>query len=308
MKKPNFFIIGAPKCGTTSLAEWLAEHPAVFFCPEKEPHYFSHDVWQTTSSLDHYEELFANANRSHQVVGEASTHYIYSQLAIQQIEQYSPNARYIVCLRNPIEMAPSVHAERLFAGMETEKSFSKAWELCADRQQGRSVPMTVRDAPLLLDYQHLCALGSLLENLYRQIPKERVLPVFLDDVKEDPAAVYTTLLNFLKIPHYEKTSFAVANPRKVTAHPKIAQAIRLSVLLAQRIGWRPRLGLASRIRNSNVIKIKPKSGKQTQSTIASQLQTHFESDIALLEKLTERDLSHWLTHASGEQLPAAHLA
>ncbi|NJO14781.1 MAG: sulfotransferase [Thioploca sp.] len=60
MKKPNFFIVGAPKCGTTALSEYLSSHPNVFMSYPKEPHYFSTDMpnKRSSSSLEDYLQLF----------------------------------------------------------------------------------------------------------------------------------------------------------------------------------------------------------------------------------------------------------
>jgi Sulfotransferase family len=70
MIKPNFFILGAPKCGTTSLAVWLSEHPHIYM-PQKEPHFFNTDHRRFLNSRVGYERLFAGANERHRVVGEA---------------------------------------------------------------------------------------------------------------------------------------------------------------------------------------------------------------------------------------------
>lgn len=129
MKRPNLFIIGAPKCGTTSLSRWMGQHPEIYFCPKKEPHYFNTDGMQTVKTLDEYERLFESATDTHRVVAEGSTHYLYSSVAVPHILKYNPDAKFIVCLRNPVEMAPSLHSERLSWGRETVKSFEKAWDM-----------------------------------------------------------------------------------------------------------------------------------------------------------------------------------
>jgi len=71
--KPNFFIIGAPKCGTTSLATYLGMHPNVFMCSPKEPHYFSTDInWQLVKNKNDYLKLFAKATNDNFAIGEGS--------------------------------------------------------------------------------------------------------------------------------------------------------------------------------------------------------------------------------------------
>ena len=74
MKQPNFFIIGAPKCATTSLDAWLSEHPSVYVSPLKEPYHFNSDhAGRRTQSVEVYNKVFANAyDPIHLGVGEAS--------------------------------------------------------------------------------------------------------------------------------------------------------------------------------------------------------------------------------------------
>lgn len=139
MKKPNFFIIGAPKCGTTSLAAWLAEHPQIFMSPIKEPQFFNKDVGFPMKSLQAYEKLFKDASSGHIAVGEATVLYLYSKVAVRNILDYNPDAKFIVCLRNPVDMAYSLHEQWFFNGIEDIEDFKEAW-LMQDIERGRHRP------------------------------------------------------------------------------------------------------------------------------------------------------------------------
>jgi hypothetical protein len=138
--KPNFFILGAPKCGTTSLARWLGDHPNIFMAPQKEPHFFNTDDRQGVTTLVEYEDLFRKAQKEHVAVGEASVWYLSSSQAVNNILEYNPNARFIVMVRNPIEMAQALHGQMLIAGLECVQDFSKAWSLQEERRQGLRLP------------------------------------------------------------------------------------------------------------------------------------------------------------------------
>src|SRR5690606_30582215 len=85
MTRPNLFIVGAPKCGTTAWVEYLSSHPEIFFCDPKEPHFFNTDIpnFRWVRSLDEYLKLFVRAG-SKKVVGEASILYLYSQEAAER--------------------------------------------------------------------------------------------------------------------------------------------------------------------------------------------------------------------------------
>lgn len=175
MKKPGFFIIGAPKCGTTALASWLRDHPQVYFSPVKEPHHFNTDHnYVLTPERDQYEALFSGARQEHRAVGEGSVSYLFSNDAVPSIEKYTQfQAKYIVLLRNPIKMAPSHHAHLRFAGDEHIKSFAKAWDYSDARWRGEAVTSRCPD-PRVLAYKKVCLLGAQLERLYRTVPRQRV--------------------------------------------------------------------------------------------------------------------------------------
>ncbi len=141
VRRPNFFIVGAPKCGTTSLATWLGRHPSVFIPHVKEPHHFNTDDAPLFASRSSYERLFRAASDQHLAIGEASASYLYSNDAVPNIEAAYPGSRFIVLLRNPVEMAPAWHAQILLSGVgETERDFATAWALQEARRQGRNVP------------------------------------------------------------------------------------------------------------------------------------------------------------------------
>ena len=123
MRKPNFFIIGAPKCGTTSLSAWLGDNPQIFMSSMKEPHFFNSDDRQAVRTFDEYEALFRGATEEHVAIGEASVWYLSSAEAVSAILRYQPEAKFIVMVRNPIDMAPTLNGEMLLSGLEYEHEF-----------------------------------------------------------------------------------------------------------------------------------------------------------------------------------------
>ena len=129
MKRPDFFILGAPKAGTTTLANWLSEHPQIFVSPLKEPQFFNWDFChRSTRSFKEYEALFEAATVDHVAVGEASTRYLYSRTAVPAILGYVDKPRFIVMIRDPVDLAYSLHDQTVFNGNENVLDFEKAWE------------------------------------------------------------------------------------------------------------------------------------------------------------------------------------
>src|SRR5579872_3244504 len=99
IRKPDFFIVGAPRCGTTAMFDYLGKHPEIFGAALKEPHFFGSDIaYPRRPTLERYLSYFVGANGEKRV-GEASTSYLFSKLAAAEIKEFSPSSRIIIMLR-----------------------------------------------------------------------------------------------------------------------------------------------------------------------------------------------------------------
>lgn len=291
VRKPNLFIIGAPKCGTTSLAAWLAEHPNVYMSPLKEPHFFNVDGRVRTLTIEDYEALFEAATDEHLAIGEASTHYLYSHKAVSRILDYNPKTRFIVCLRNPVEMAPALHGERLVQGVEVTASFENAWRLQEERRRGRHIPMTIRMDPERLQYGAYCKLGAQMERLLQQVPRDRVLPLLLDDIIESPKKEWQRVLRFIGLEDDGRDEFPVLNAARQSRSILLSYTMRILGDLKRHLGIHRRFGIFRLVKNRNVSsKNRPLISKSMQN----ELGRFFDSDIMLLGKILDRDLSNWV--------------
>ena len=289
LRKPNFFIIGAPKCGTTSLSVWLGEHRKIFISPIKEPHFFNSDDRQAISELDEYEALFCGASEEHIAVGEASVWYLSSANAVTAILRYQPEAKFIVMLRNPIEMAPALHGEMLLSGLEYEHEFPMAWNLQEVRRQGRRIRVSWARRRFL--YGEICSLGMQLEKLYKIVPSSRVLTIILDDIRADPRHEYLRVLQFLGVSDDGRLDFPIHNPASAFRYPGIQRAAYPILHLKDRLGVSGGLGLWTRMENLMRVE-KPR--KPLTPEMISVLNEYFSQDVELLGRLLGRDLRQWL--------------
>jgi hypothetical protein len=240
VKKPNFFIIGAPKCGTTSMHEWLAQHPNIFMSKFKEPHYFSEDlVHKRIHNLKVYEQLFQEASATHLCVGESSTNYLYSSHAVKNILSYQPTAKFIVMIRNPIEMVYSLHQQEKYTRNEPIQDFTAAWHAQEKRQSENYKVPIFTDMKLLL-YGLRCKVGEQLERLYSQVEASQILVIDLDDVKQDARKVYVDVLKFLDVPDDGQSTFPVANEAKISRW-KIIQFSLYMLSYLRKKQWIPTL-------------------------------------------------------------------
>ena len=290
-RKPNFFILGAPKCGTTSVAYWLRDHDNVFVSDPKEPHYFNtdsdfHDVF----SLDQYEALFDTASDRHRAVGEASVWYLASDDAVGNILEYQPDARFIVCLRNPTEASPSQHDQMVFSGDENLLSFEAAWHAQERRASGRlKLPPTCVDVKHLLYGPSFCY-GSLIEKLYRRVDKDRVCVILMDDITTDPGAVYRRILKHVGVEDDGRREFPLSNPAKERKSMLLRRLNRYFTIIKYRLGITGGTGLGKSIDRWNEI-VRPR--QPLQAGLKQELVEYFSADIDLLQDLLGRDLQHW---------------
>lgn len=194
--KANFFMVGAPRSGTTSLYWHLSSHPDIFMSPVKEPFYFDERargvVEGCVSRSEDYSELFRYAHVNASVIGEASTTYLSSRDALERINKYNRNAKILAILRNPIDASLSLFLRMKEGGKyEHAESFDSAWRGQVERS-------------FLNDYRNLFALGDQVEFALQLFGEQRLKIVLFDEFKQDSALVYRDILNFLGLPGDEK--------------------------------------------------------------------------------------------------------
>jgi hypothetical protein len=299
MKQPNFFIVGAPKCGTTALSEYLRSHSQIFMCTPKEPHYFALDFprYRHVADWSSYQSLFSGASRTDAAIGEASVFYLYSNTAAEGIKKVCPAAKLLVLLRNPVDLAVSMHAQSFLSGVEDARCFETAWGLCEQRRNGRSMPCHYLDAKVLF-YDRLPFLGFQLQRLLSLFPREQVCWWFYDDFSADPARVYSEALEFLGVSDDGRHEFPRVNGRKrprsqwlvgFTQHTP-APLLRSAMHVKTRLGIE-RWGVLDILRRINSI---PAQSTEITPALTAEMRTHFAPDIRLLESITGRNLDHWL--------------
>lgn len=305
-RRPNFFILGAPKCGTTALSEYLREHPRVFMSMPKEPHFFCTDFDYYFApgerTEEHYLGLFAEAGDEHLAIGEASVWYLYSRTAAANIAAFDPEARVIVMLRNPVEMMPSLHSQLVYTVDEDERDPVRAWRLQDDRRAGRNLPPTVR-VPEFLQYGAACSLAPQVERVFATFPRERVKVIVFDDFRADPGAVYRETLAFLGVPDDGRTEFPRVNPNTVHRAPAVARLTqrppRAAVAAARafkRVTGVRKLGVMQRIRSRNRVEAER---PPLPPAFTAELADFFRPDVARLSELIGRDLTHWTAPRDG---------
>jgi len=301
---PDFAIVGAPKCGTTALYSWLAEHPGVAMSRRKEPCFWSPDVDRMNRVVDPaaYANLWDDAAPG-ALRGEASTAYLQSELAIPAILAARPDARLIAMIRNPVEMAAARHSDAVNRYIEDVGDFERAWRLQRARSQGRYLPSLCGE-PSTLQYFAVCAIGDMLERFVDSVPEPQRLIILYDDFAADPSAVYRQTLSFLGLQHDGRSDFSRVFANRNLRSPRLA---RLHRALPSMLGplYRPARAFAARFGLSpsaavNRLNVRHAPRPRLRTAFEAELIAAFSPQIAKVEALLGRDLAHWRTISPAE--------
>jgi hypothetical protein len=299
MARPNFFLVGAPKCGTSAVAYYLREHPSVFMSWPKEPLFFCEDFpgARVVKEWQDYAELFEAAPSDAAVVGEASAMYLYSSVALERIRSHSPDARIIAMVRSPIELVQAFHAQLLYSLTEDVADLGTAWSLQAARREGRNLPPRCVE-PAFLQYARVGMLGRQIARLYSVFPADQVLVLRLEDLARDARAVYLEVLEFLGVEDDGRRSFEPVN--ETSAH-KSNLISRLTQRPPERLVGAAR-AVKSAIGLKNASFLDPirrlNSRRAVRERLAPAIRrdmvSTFRADVEELSRLLNQDLSHWL--------------
>ena len=286
---PNFFIIGAPKCGTTSLSIYLAEHPNVVMSLPKEPHYFSTDIENgRITDQSKYLACFS-ANQNSSAIGDASTLYLYSKVAINNILAFNKDAKFIVMLRNPTEVAFSFHQLALKIFSETETNFEKAWYLQTERAIGNHVPKGCPDLKLLL-YGEIAKFGFQVDRLLSKVNRHKVHFIYFDDFINKTDQIIQSVFNFLELTPNLQIDYQIHNKTKRIQYPQFTKMVNIALGVKKSLGIKSEFGIAARIHKKNITDGTP---NQLNLSTLRMLADYFEKDIQTLSTLLNKDFSNW---------------
>jgi len=295
MPRPDFFIVGTFKGGSTALYEGLRRHPQIFMPFHKEPLYFGDDLTRRYGRLTEadYLRLFKNAKPG-QRVGEASTWYLYSTSAAREIKAFAPDARILVVLRNPVDVMYAQHNQLIFNVIEDIPDFADALAAEPERRAGRRLPPGPINVENLF-YRHSVQFSEQLERYFEVFGRENVHVMLFDDLRRDGAREVRGVLEFLGV-----------DPSLAAAPPTANESRRVRSPLIQRLIFAPKLllPLAPALRRFPLVRslrtrllemnseAKPRPPMDPE--LRRQLLDEFKPEIERLGRLIDRDLSAWL--------------
>jgi len=299
---PNFFIIGAPKCGTSALSRYLSEHTNVYLSKPKEPYYFADDypkMRELLSGIDTFSKylgLFKDVGKEHLAIGEASTIYLYSSDAPRNIFKFNPQSQIIVMVRNPIELVQSFHSQLLRFQIEDQEDFETAWKLQKFRIAGSNLPRNYLDIKLL-QYSQWGKMGERIEKLFDLFKPEQVKIVIFDEFTSDTRKVYNDVLSFLNVKRDDRADFLKINPNAKYRFPKVA--FRL-IQMRRSSSYRRISGMFRALTNIGPYELFDKlnrveyARKPLTNEFRKELSDEFENDVKLLSTIVDKNLDAWL--------------
>ena len=293
MALPNLLIVGAAKSGTTSLHNYLNQHPSVFMCSQKEPHYLINNeigeqrIPKGVLNIEDYKFLFKGASAM-KYRGESSVMYLsFPEFAIKNINKYlSKDVKIIIMLRNPVERAYSGYQHVKRYNLMESLSFEKALDQSENRYH-KSSNMTPASRYL--------ELGMYFEQVKIFIEEfDNVHVIIYDDYKNDFSSEMDNVFKFLDVDAFKvnaEEKYMVGgwewkNKRIKSLVMKKSPFKTVLKFLLPFKSLRKVIMVNFRKRNINKIeKINPKTEKW--------LKEYYKSDIEKLSLLLDRDLNNW---------------
>ncbi|MBW2740321.1 MAG: sulfotransferase [Deltaproteobacteria bacterium] len=298
MRKPDFFIVGAPKCGTTALYSYLKQHPEIYMA-RKELHYFGADLTlrDHKKRLQFREYLDAFSMVKHEKrVGEASVWYLYSKTAAEEIEELTPDAKIIVMLRNPVDMLYSQYFQLRLNGDEDLPTFEQALDAEEDRKMWQRLPKTSAPGPIeALYYIDTVKFAEQVQRYFTVFSREKVHVIIYDDFAKDTASVYRDTLDFLGVNRDFQPTFAVVNPCKKVRNIVLWRIMKFSPYRLQ-AAWRKLLPPPVRgliLKNVTQWNTKHEARPAMTQETHEHLQKILAPNVECLSKLLGRDLTYW---------------
>jgi hypothetical protein len=289
---PNFLIVGAAKSGTTSLYEYLRQHPDVFMPRWKELSFFIGDHYgplHKVKKSEYYERVFDKV-QNESAVGEASTSYLYDESAPEKIKEVLGLINIIIILRNPVEMSYSLYNHQLRKEGETFKTFEEALEAEEERVKDLTFRKKCYGWHANYYYYHRGLYYEQVKRYLDTFPKQKVLILLFEEIAKAPVKTTQRVFRFLGVDDSFVPVVGVHNPAgKILNIPRFWEDAGLfqktaSFVFSKNIFRKiPHL-----LRN-----IGRRPPKPINVETARKLKERFNDDICSLEQLIGKDLSAW---------------
>jgi hypothetical protein len=296
---PNFVVIGAGRSGTTSLHQYLGQHPDIYVSPRKSPNYFvaqdPQPDWESAtlqamakqwvSTREAYEAQFQGVTNE-RAIGDVSPVYLQSIYTARRIkETLPPSTKIVAILRNPVERAYAHFLGRRRDGLESSDNFNAI----VDRELAGPLNTDIAFG----SYSGCGRYHHYLKPFYEHFSADNVRVFLFDQLQKDSAGLLRELFGFLDVdPDYEvDTAFSYNQTGIITNS-------MLRSLWTRSVGMRTRIRpyLPAFIRHTSRSMLAQQVSKPLLDADARQkISLALREDTQELQQLINMDLSNWLT-------------
>jgi hypothetical protein len=303
---PDFFVIGAPKAGTTALHAALARHPQLYLSPVKEPKFFlcegpppsqggpgdAHSYREWIWRPDDYERLF-DAAPAGTLQGESTPFYLSDPRALDRIRQTVPEARLIAILRDPVDRAYSNWAHLWADGLETHDRFMAA---CAEEQNRTQAGW----APFWR-YLETGLYGRQLSYLYSLFPRHQVLVLRYKWLVDEAPRTLDTVCRFLGVDEGVIVDAPAQNVGTYVPPTTTTRVLQGAMRGGAAVGrlFPPQVWRKASLPLLWAIQRAPQHRPELAAEDRAELMSYFADDISLLEEVTGWDLADWRRYREG---------
>ena len=223
---PNFFILGAGRCGSTTLYSMLIHHPEIHLSQPKEPSHFN-SYFQANggrSSIEYF-NLFSDAHVKphHKIIGEASHSNLSNPEAAPVLHALFPQAKFVLIFRNPTERAQSLYHWSHAAGIETLDTFELALEAEHERYHDPEFITSCRQYFWNYMYTRSCFYDTQWERYLQFYSREQFHPLSLNELTQDPVGTIKSICQFLGI---SDSYTPVLNHKGNKEYPQMSKSTR----------------------------------------------------------------------------------
>lgn len=322
------FVVGAPRCGTTTMSRMLQAHPEVAFPFVKEPHFFSqHDLRGLSDGelrdrvqSDYLDHFFMKPEPGQRVGADGSVSYLYAPEQLEPVLKLWPESRFIVGVRDPMTLLPSLHKRLIYIGDETITRFEDAWAAVPERAAGKRIPRSCID-PRWLRYDEAGRFATYVERLFATVGRERCLVVVFDDLVRDQEREFRRILDFIgldstEVPDVqpERESRGVRYPwlqRLLKRPPKVLHPLVAGIEYRRRFmngGGKHLAGGVNGTAADKILSLRKRilewndaenRREPISADVQQEIRLHFRDEVDRLAQLIGRDLGHWLQPSDG---------
>ena len=291
---PNLFIVGAPKCGTTSLCNYLRQHSQVFITDPKEPNFFNTDILRKNRMTEEaYFQLF-EASSSYPVRGEGTPLYLMSKDAPANIARFNPDAKVVISIRQPWALIVSAFYQNRSDTVETCSSLVDALEKETERSTWDYLPHDPEPVDRLL-YRKMASLADQIKHYQKHFAPEQVHLVQFDRFFDDIPKGLQNLMAFLEVEDQSQSiAPEVHNPARDNRFAGLAGMYRhppswLSASARRLMSDKTRSKIYTTLRGWN-----EKSVDKSEQEEARDVLRNFNNEqVEQLEDLLSLKLAHW---------------